>query len=65
MFDIANWFVVFKNLFEYFPYPCFFYSIQYNDKDVQRRIGEEFAYNEKLQDFNKELNGASAASGVN
>ena len=55
MFDIANWFVVFKNLFEYFPYPCFFYSIQYNDKDVQRRIGEEFAYNEKLQDFNKDI----------
>ncbi len=55
MFDIANWFVVFKNIFEYFPYPCFFYSIQYNDKDVQRRIGEEFAYNEKLQVFNKDI----------
>ena len=55
MFDIANWFVVFKNLFEYFPYPCFFYSIQYNDKDVQRRIGEEFAYNKKLQNFNKDI----------
>lgn len=55
MFDIANWYVVFQNLFEYFPYPCFYYSIQYNDKDVQRRIGEDYAYNEKLQDFNKDI----------
>lgn len=55
MFDIANWSVVFHNLFEYFPHPCFFYSIQYNEKDVQRRIGEDFAYNEKLQDFNKDI----------
>lgn len=55
MFDVANWYIVFGNLYEYFPYPCFFYSIQYNDKDVQRRIGEEYAYNEKLQDFNKDI----------
>ena len=55
MFDVTNWFVVFQNLYEYFPYPCFFYSIQYNEKVVQRRIGEEFAYSEKLQDFNKKI----------
>ncbi|MEE3416554.1 MAG: hypothetical protein VZR53_14430 [Prevotella sp.] len=55
MFDIANWYVVFQNLFEYFPYPCFFYSIQYNDRDVQRRIGEDYAYNEKLQKFNEDI----------
>ena len=55
MFDIANWYVVFQNLYEYFPYPCFFYSIQYNDRDVQRRIGEDYAYNEKLQKFNEDI----------
>ena len=55
MFDVANWFIVFQHLYEYFPYPCFFYSIQYNEKVVQRRIGEEFAYNVKLQDFNKDI----------
>ncbi len=55
IFDIASWYIVFQNLYKYFPYPCFFYSIQYNDKDVQRRIGEEYAYNEKLQDFNKDI----------
>ena len=54
-YDIASWYVVFQNLYEDFPYPCFFYSIQYNNKDVQRRIGEEYAYNEKLQEFNKDI----------
>ena len=55
IFDVANWYIVFKNLYEHFPYPCFFYSIQYNDKDVQRRIGEDFAYSEELQDFNENI----------
>ena len=55
MFDIADWYTVFQNLFEYFPYPCFFYSIQYNDKVVQRRIGEDFAYSIKLLDFNSDI----------
>lgn len=55
MFDIANWYIVFQNLYEYFPYPCFFYSIQYNDRDVQRRIGEDYAYNENLQKFNEDI----------
>lgn len=55
MFDIADWYIVFQNLYEYFPYPCFFYSIQYNDRDVQRRIGEDFAYNIRLQEFNEDI----------
>lgn len=55
MFDIAYWYVVFRNLYENFPYPCFFYSIQYSDREVQRRIGEDFAYNIKLQGFNKDI----------
>ena len=55
MFDVANWYIVFQNLYEYFPYPCFFYSIQYNERDVQRRIGEDYAYNEDLQKFNEDI----------
>lgn len=55
MFDVANWYIVFRNLYEYFPYPCFFYSIQYNERVVQRRIGEDYAYNVKLQKFNEDI----------
>lgn len=55
IFDIASWYKVFTNLYEHFPYPCFFYSIQYNDKEVQRRIGEDLTYNVKLQDFVQDI----------
>lgn len=53
--DIASWYKVFTNLYEHFPYPCFFYSIQYNDREVQRRIGEDFTYNKVLQDFVQDI----------
>lgn len=54
-FDKANWYLVFKNLYEEFPYPCFFYSIQYNDNNLQTRIGQDFAYSPKLCNFNKDI----------
>ena len=54
-FDKDNWYLVFKNLYEEFPYPCFFYSIQYRDKDLLTRIGQDFAYSPKLSGFNKDI----------
>jgi len=53
--DKASWYLVFKNLYEEFPYPCFFYSIQYNDNNLQTRIGQDFAYSPKLCNFNKDI----------
>ncbi|MBR6198228.1 MAG: hypothetical protein IKQ72_11590 [Bacteroidaceae bacterium] len=55
MFEVASWYKVFTNLYEHFPYPCFFYSIQYADRDVLRRIGEDYAYNEGLQAFVQDI----------
>lgn len=43
------------NLLRYFPYPCFYYSCQYQDKNVLRRIGQEFAFNKSLQTENEDL----------
>ncbi len=54
-FDKANWYLVFQNLYEEFPYPCFFYSIQYNDEGLLTRIGQDFAYSPKLCDFNQDI----------
>lgn len=54
-FDKANWYLVFQNLYEEFPYPCFFYSIQYRDKDLLTRIGQDFAYSPRLSEFNKDI----------
>jgi len=53
--DIASWYFVFQNLYEEFPYPCFFYSIQYDDKEVQKRIGQDFAFSPNLSKFNKDI----------
>lgn len=54
-YDIASWYLVFQNLYKEFPYPCFFYSIQYHDKEVLTRIGQDFAYSVELVDFNKDI----------
>lgn len=54
-YDVASWYLVFQNLYEEFPYPCFFYSIQYYDNDVLTRIGQDFAYSPRLVEFNKDI----------
>ena len=65
LFEIASWYKVFLNLYEHFPYPCFFYSIQYNDKEVQRRIGEDFAYSEESQKFVQDILKKSLSAIIN
>ena len=42
-------------MYDEFPYPCFFYSIQYSDNSLLTRIGQDFAYSPKLSDFNKDI----------
>lgn len=41
-----DWYKIFLNLFEDFPYPALFYSLQYGTEDVLRRIGQEYAYSD-------------------
>ena len=53
--NIKDWYKVCKNLFRFLPYPCFFYSIQYHDKDVLRRIGQDYAFTPDLLEENKDL----------
>ena len=52
---IQDWYVIAHNLLRYFPFPCFFYSCTYSDKNVLRRIGQEFAYCKALLEDNKTL----------
>ena len=44
-----------NNLFKFYPYPCFFYSIQYHDEDVLERIGQDFAFTPELLEENQDL----------
>lgn len=45
-----EWYKIFRNLFVFFPYPTLFYSIQCSNKDVLKRIGQDYAYEDRLQD---------------
>lgn len=50
-----EWYVVFKNIFEEYPMVCLFYSLQYTDEKVLRRIGQDYAYSEIMNDFNIQI----------
>jgi len=50
-----EWYDVCKNIYEEFPIPCLFYSFQYSNEKVIRRIGQDYAYSEKLREFNQEI----------
>lgn len=44
----AQWYTVFKNLYETYPYPMLYYSLQCNNDSTLSRIGQDFAYSDKL-----------------
>lgn len=46
--DAQKWYAIAKRLFEEFPYPVLFYSLQCQSADVIKRIGQEYAYSDKL-----------------
>ena len=47
--NVADWYIIFRNLYCLYPYPCLYYSSQYNSKKILRRIGQDYAFEEKLQ----------------
>ena len=47
--NVADWYVIFRNLYCQYPYPCLYYSSQYNSKKILRRIGQDYAFEESLQ----------------
>ena len=44
------WYPIFIAIFEYYPYPALFYSLQYSNEKFLKRIGQDFAYSEALKD---------------
>lgn len=53
--DKKVWYKVFNNIYKDYPYPCFFYSLQYHDKTVLDRIGQDFAFCPNLLETNEKL----------
>lgn len=50
MVNVADWYMVFRQLYSILPFPCLYYSCQYNNRQVLRRIGQDFAFEPELKD---------------
>lgn len=48
--NVADWYLVFKRLYATFPFACLYYSCQYNNRKVLRRIGQDFAFEDSLKE---------------
>lgn len=40
--SIEDWYNVMVKIFNYFPYPCLFFTLQYTDEKVIRRIAQDY-----------------------
>ena len=50
MISAESWYKVHQQLFEAFPFPILFYSLQCTDKKIRTRIGQDYAYSDHLRD---------------
>ena len=49
--DANDWYLVAHALFEIYPYPILWYSLQCNNDKILKRIGQDFAYSEHLHKY--------------
>lgn len=51
-----NWYLAFKKIYEMYPAPCLFYSLQFgNEKYYIRRIAQDYVYSNRLRTFCEEV----------
>lgn len=50
MVKATDWYQLFRHIYVRLPYPCLFYSCQYNNQKVLQRIGQDFAFEYQLRD---------------
>jgi len=46
--DSSDWYQLFKELYLHYPYPCFYFSLQFNN-DTILRISQDYAYADDLK----------------
>jgi len=47
-FNVNEWYKVFKAIFESYPYPAVFFTLQYSDEKMIRRIAQDFINSDHL-----------------
>ncbi|MDH6388399.1 hypothetical protein M2474_001841 [Dysgonomonas sp. PH5-37] len=54
--NAETFYVISRNLFKDYPYPILYYILQYDGyKDILKRIGQDFAYSNFMQEENVEI----------
>ena len=44
-----KWIAVYENIYEYYPYPCLYFTLLYgNSKDIIRKVAQDYIYSHKL-----------------
>lgn len=44
-----KWYNLFRRLFINYPFPCFYFSLQFGQLNILKRIGQDFAYADEIQ----------------
>lgn len=50
LINSTDWYHVFSGLYELYPLPCLYYSLQLTDRNTLHRIGQDYAFSEELAD---------------
>lgn len=51
LFSIEKWNIVCDNLYQDYPYPCLFYSLQYNDEKLTKSVSQKILYCDRLTPY--------------
>ncbi len=47
----TDWYKVFRRMYSIYPYACLYYSVQYNNRKVLSRIGQDYAFDCSVKDI--------------
>lgn len=50
LFESRKWYLTLRSLYEYFPFPVLFYTLQYSNEKFLRRTAQDYIYSVALKD---------------
>ena len=45
-----EWYLILKSIFEYYPFPVLFYTLQYSNEKFLRRVAQDYIYSDALKE---------------
>lgn len=50
-----KWYLILKSIFEYYPFPVLFYTLQYSNEKFLRRVAQDYIYSDALKEDISEI----------